>query len=141
MSLFRRQPFRTGLTLESFLENPLKITLLRSLSLAALLVSPLALAVGCTENGTVGTSHVVSHSESNKKGWFGGQYHEANTVYKNSDGSTSVESETVSTKNGTTTIIREKKTTTLDGKVTTTRAKRTMVEGSDNIITESTISN
>ena len=42
MSLFRRQPFRTGLTLESFLENPLKITLLRSLSLAALLVSPLA---------------------------------------------------------------------------------------------------
>ncbi|MEI8198059.1 MAG: hypothetical protein WCI73_19365, partial [Phycisphaerae bacterium] len=60
-------------------------TIVRTLSLTAALLSPLALAVGCSQNGAVGTSHQVSHTESDTHGWFGGQTHEANTVYKNSD--------------------------------------------------------
>jgi hypothetical protein len=109
---------------------------LRKFYLTAALISPLALAVGCTESGHVGTSQQVSHTESDKTGWFGGQTHEANTVYKNSDGSTSIENETTSSKNGVTTIVREKKTTNLDGSVKTDRETRTVVKGTDNTVTE-----
>ena len=80
----------------------MKTTTLCTMSLAAVLVSPLLLASGCAENGAVGTSQQISHSESDKTGWFGGQTHQANTAYKNSDGSTSIESETTTNKNGTT---------------------------------------
>jgi len=38
-------------------------------------------------------SREVAHSESDKPGWFGGTKHEETTVYKNPDGSTSVEHE------------------------------------------------
>jgi hypothetical protein len=113
----------------------------RTLSMAAILVSPLVIAMGCTENGSMGTSHEVSHSESDKRGWFGGQIHEANSTYKNSDGSTSIESETTTTKGDTTTIVRERKTTTADGNVKTDRETRTLVRGADNIEHETTSTN
>jgi len=119
----------------------MKSTLFRTLSLTAALISSVAVGVGCAQNGAVGTSKVVSHTESDKTGWFGGQYHEANTVYKNSDGSTSIETETTGTKNGTTTITRVKKTTNLDGSVTTSSEKRTIVKGTDNTVTESKTTN
>ena len=114
---------------------------LRNLSLALALLSPLALAIGCAENGRVGTSHEVSHSESDKTGWFGGTTHQANTAYKNSDGSTSIETETTTTKGGTTTITRERKTTNADGTTKTDRETRTIVKGTDNTVTESKTSN
>ena len=119
----------------------MKIAILRTLSLTAALISPLVIAAGCAQNGTVGTSHVVSHSESDKNGWFGGQTHDANTVYKNSDGSTSIETETTTTKDGTTTIVRERKTTNLDGSVKTEHESRTIVKGSDNSVTKTTTVN
>ena len=111
-------------------------TIFRKLSLAVALLSPLALAVGCTQSGSVGTSHEVSHSESDKTGWFGGKTHEANTEYKNSDGSTSIETETTTVKGNTTTIVREKKTTMADGSVKTERETRTIVKGTDNVVHE-----
>jgi hypothetical protein len=111
-------------------------TLLRSLSLSVALITPLAITAGCAQNGSVGTSHEVSHSESDKTGWFGGQVHQANTVYKNSDGSTSIENETTSEKNGTTTITRERKTTNVDGSVKTDSETRTIVQGTDKTVTE-----
>jgi len=120
----------------------MKTTLFRTLALTAVVISPFALAVGCTQNGTaVGSSQQISHTESDKKGWFGGQTHEANTVYKNSDGTTSIETETRSVKNGTTTIVRERKTTNLDGSVKTDRETRTIVKGTDNVVTESKTTN
>jgi len=119
----------------------MKSTILRKLWLGAALMSPLALAIGCTQNGAIGTSHEVSHTESDKNGWFGGQTHEANTVYKNSDGSTSIENETTTTKNGTTTIVRDRKTTNLDGSVKTDRETHTIVKGSDNVVSESKSTN
>lgn len=115
----------------------MKASILRTLSLTAVLISPLALVVGCAQNGAVGTSHQMSHTESDKTGWFGGQTHEANTVYKNSDGSTSIETETRTTKNGTTTIVRDRKTTNLDGSVKTDRETRTIIKGTDSTVTES----
>ncbi|MEI8195538.1 MAG: hypothetical protein WCI73_06490 [Phycisphaerae bacterium] len=115
----------------------MKTSFLRTLSIAAIVISPLALAVGCAQNGAVGSSHQVSHTESDKTGWFGGQTHEANTVYKNSDGSTSIDTETTTSKNGTTTIVRDRKTTNLDGSVKTDRETRTIVKGSDNVVSES----
>ena len=114
---------------------------LRKLSLAIALLSPLALGLGCAQNGTIGTSHVTAHSESDKTGWFGGQTHQANTVYKNSDGSTSIESETTTTKGNTTTIVRDRKTTNLDGSVKTDRETHNIVRGSDNVVTESKTTN
>ncbi|MDB5325060.1 MAG: hypothetical protein JWM57_629 [Phycisphaerales bacterium] len=39
----------------------------------------------------VGCAHEVSHTESDKPGWFGGSTHKETTVYKNPDGSTSVD--------------------------------------------------
>ena len=119
----------------------MKTTILRTLSLTAALLSPLALAVGCAQNGAVGSSHEISHSESNKTGWFGGQIHEANTAYKNSDGSTSIETETTTTKGNTTTIARDKKTTSVDGSVQTAHETRTIVKGSDNVVTETNSTN
>ena len=58
--------------------------------LAATLAIPLAFAFGCAKE--------VSHSESDKPGWFGGQEHKETTVYKNADGTTSVEHEKKTTK-------------------------------------------
>lgn len=113
----------------------------RTLSLASILILPLAMAVGCSQNGAIGTSHELSHTESNSTGWFGGQTHEANTVYKNSDGSTSIETETTTNKGGTTTIVRERKTTNVDGTVKTDRETRTIVKGTDNVTSESRTTN
>jgi hypothetical protein len=101
----------------------------RNLAIALALVSPLALAVGC--------SHEVSHRESTEAGWFGGQTHKVNTEYKNSDGSTSVESETTTVNGNVTTIVRERKTTALDGSVKVDREKRTITKGTDNVVKES----
>lgn len=101
--------------------------------LSVAILSPLTLAVGCSESGSIGTSREVSHTESDKTGWFGGQTHAVNSDYKNSDGSTSVETETTTTKGNTTTIVREKKTTNLDGSVKTDRESRTIVKGTDNV--------
>ena len=42
-------------------------------------------------------AHEVSHSESDKPGWFGGHTHEETTVYENPDGSRSVSHEKEST--------------------------------------------
>ena len=50
-----------------------------------ILVGTLAVMSGCAQE--------VSHSESDKPGWFGGHKHEETTVYKNADGTTSVEHE------------------------------------------------
>ena len=109
--------------------------------MAAIVICPLALAVGCSQNGGVGSSRQVSHSESDKTGWFGAQTHETNTVYKNSDGSTSVDTESTTSKNGTTTIVRDRKTTNTDGSVKTDRETRTIVKGTDNVTSESKIVN
>lgn len=119
----------------------MKNTVLRTLTLIALSVSPLALAVGCSHSGNIGTSREVSHTESTSQGWFGGEKHEANTVYKNSDGSTSVETETTSVKDGKTVITRERKTTRVDGSVKTDRETRTIVKGTDNTTSESKVVN
>ena len=113
---------------------------LRTLFLSAALLSPLALAIGCAEHPGP-TSHVMSHTESDKKGWFGGTTHQANTTYQNSDGTTSIETETTSSKNGTTTITRERITTLADGSKKTDRETRTIVKGTDNTVTESKTSN
>jgi hypothetical protein len=59
------------------------------LMLIAALALPMALATGC--------SHEISHTESDKPGWFGGQTHEETTVYKNPDGSLSTSHEKQST--------------------------------------------
>ena len=111
----------------------MKIICLRTLALSCALMVPLALAAGC--------SHEVSHSESDKTGWFGGTTHEANTVYKNSDGSTSVENETTTSKNGTTTVVRDRKTTKVDGSVTVQHETHTKVAGSDTWVTDTKSSN
>ena len=63
----------------------MKPQILNTLILAATLAIPLAMTWGC--------AHEVSHTESDKPGWFGGHKHEETTVYKNPDGSTSVEHE------------------------------------------------
>ena len=115
----------------------MKTTFLRSVYITAALLSPLALAAGCTENGKIGVSEEVSRTETNKPGWFGGQTHAVNTVYKNPDGSTSVETETTTTKDGTTTIVREKKTTNLDGTVKTEHEKHVIVKGTETVVKES----
>jgi len=114
---------------------------LRKLSLSVALASPLLLGLGCSESGSLGTSREVSHSESDTTGWFGGRTHAVNTSYKNSDGSTSIETETTTTKGDTTTIVREKKTPNLDGTVKTDRDTRTLVKGTDNVERTSVITN
>jgi len=119
----------------------MKNTLIRTVSLIAIAVSPLAMIAGCSHSGGIGTSKEVSHNESTSRGWFGGETHAANTVYKNSDGSTSVETETTSVKDGKTLIVRERKTTHLDGTVKTDRETRTIVKGTDNVSSESRTSN
>jgi hypothetical protein len=116
-------------------------SILRKFYLTAALISPLAIAIGCTESGHMGSSQEVSHTESDKTGWFGGQTHEANTVYKNSDGSSSVETETTTTNGNTTTVVREKKTTNLDGTVSVSRETHTMVKGTDNTVSETKTTN
>jgi len=63
--------------------------ILHPFMLAAMLAIPLAMTFGC--------SHEVSHTESDKQGVFGGTKHEETTVYKNADGTTSVEHEKHST--------------------------------------------
>jgi hypothetical protein len=61
------------------------IRTLKSLVLAAMLAIPMAAMSGCSQE--------VSHSESDKPGWFGGQTHKEETVTKNPDGTTSVKTE------------------------------------------------
>ncbi len=116
-------------------------TNLRKLSMAVALAGLMQAGVGCSESGAVGTSREVSHTESDKTGWFGGKTHETNTVYKNSDGSTSIETETTNTKGNTVTITREKKTTHTDGSVKTDRETRTIVKGTENVERESSTKN
>ncbi len=115
----------------------MKTTIIRTVCITAAVITPMILAVGCSQNGKVGTSQQISHNESDTTGWFGGQTHAANTVYKNSDGSTSIETETTTTKGNTTTITRERKTTNLDGTVKVDRETRTIVKGTDSVVTES----
>ena len=119
----------------------MRSSILCKLSLSLIVLSPLAFGMGCSQSGTVGTSREVSHTESDKTGWFGGQTHAANTVYKNSDGSTSVETETTTTKGNVTTIVREKKTTNLDGTVKTESETRVITKGTDNVQRETKTSN
>ena len=57
--------------------------------LAALMAMPLAMATGCARE--------VSHTETDKPGWFGGRTHEETTVTKNPDGTTDVSHEKKST--------------------------------------------
>lgn len=108
------------------------------IALSAALLTP---ALACSDNHPSHSSREVSHTESDKTGWFGGRTHAANTVYKNDDGSTSVETETTTTKGDTTTITRERKTTTLSGQVKTDNETRTIVRGTDNIQRESKTTN
>lgn len=109
----------------------MKFTTISKASLPLILLGSLALPFGCTENDKVGHSETISRNETNKKGWFGGQTHEVNTVYRNPDGSTSVETETRTTRGDTTTVTREKKTTNLDGTVKTERESHKIVNGQD----------
>ena len=98
----------------------MRTLVLRNMALSLCLLLPLAFAVGCSQSGQAGgTSREVSHTDSDSTGWFGGKTHAVNTVYKNSDGSTSVETENTTVKGNTTTIVREKKTTFLNGAVKT----------------------
>ena len=68
----------------------MKIRIHNGMIVAATLAIPLALLSGCAQE--------VSHTESDKPGWFGGHKHEETTVYKNADGTTSVEHERTTTK-------------------------------------------
>ena len=115
------------------------VSSLRTVSLSVAFLGLLAFGVGCSDGGSASSSREVSHSESDKTGWFGGQTHEANTVYKNKDGSTSVETETSTTKGNVTTIVRERKTTKLDGTTKTDRETRKIVKGTDSVQRETTI--
>jgi hypothetical protein len=54
---------------------------LSTLLYSAVLLMPLAFTAGC--------AHEISHTESDKPGWFGGRTREETTVYKNTDGTTS----------------------------------------------------
>jgi hypothetical protein len=63
----------------------MKTGVLSASILSATLAIPLAVTFGC--------SHEVSHTESDKQGLFGGTKHEETTVYKNADGTTSVDHE------------------------------------------------
>ena len=63
----------------------MKTRICKTLILTAALAIPLAVASGC--------AHEVSHTESDQPGWFGGHKHEETTVYKNNDGTTTVEHE------------------------------------------------
>jgi hypothetical protein len=59
------------------------------LTLAAVIALPLALTLGC--------AHEVSHTESDKPGWFGGRTHEETTVTQNPDGTLNTSHEKKST--------------------------------------------
>jgi hypothetical protein len=107
----------------------------------------LAITTGCSSDNDRSASSMrtdrgyeVSRTESDKTGWFGGQTHAVNTVYKNSDGSTSVQTETTTTKGNDTTITRERRTTAVDGTVKTDREMRTITKGTDNVQRESSSS-
>ncbi|MGN6505881.1 MAG: hypothetical protein ACTHM6_09995 [Tepidisphaeraceae bacterium] len=63
--------------------------IVRSLFVMGVLAAPMAVGIGC--------SHEVAHTETDKPGWFGGNTHEETTVYKNADGTTSVEKEKAKT--------------------------------------------
>lgn len=125
----------------------MKSFILRNITILLSLLGPLVLTTGCSGDGDGGMSsknndraHEVSRTEINKTGWFGGQTRAINTTYKNSDGSTSVQSETTVTKGNATTITRERKTTALDGTVKTDSETRTITKGTDNVQRESSSS-
>ena len=63
----------------------MKTRILNTLILSATLAIPLIGLSACSQE--------VSHTESDKPGWFGGTKHEETTVYKNADGTTSVKQE------------------------------------------------
>ena len=67
----------------------MKNTLHKTLMLSALLLMPLAFSVGC--------SHEISRSESDKANWSGGRTQEQTVVTQNADGSTSTSHEKHST--------------------------------------------
>lgn len=125
----------------------MKITPLHHVTIALSLLAPLALTTGCSSDNDRSRSsthqdraYEVSRSETDKTGWFGGQTHAVNTVYKNSDGSTSVQTETTTTKGNDTTITRDRRTTAVDGTVKTDRETRTITKGTDNVQRESSTS-
>ncbi len=68
----------------------MKTRILNRVIVIAALAIPLAVLSGCAQE--------VSHTESDKPGWFGGRKHEETTVYKNADGTTSVEHERTTSK-------------------------------------------
>ena len=57
------------------------------------------------------------------------------------DGSTSLESETTTTEGDVTAVARDNKATNLDGTVQTAHETRTIVKGSDNVVTEAKSTN
>lgn len=58
--------------------------------LSATMIMPLAFTSGCAQE--------ISHTESDKPGWFGGRTREETTVYRNADGTTSTERSKQSTR-------------------------------------------
>lgn len=69
----------------------MKERVFKSLMIAAALAVPMAVGVGC--------SHEVSHTETDKPGFFGGSTHEETTTYKNADGTTSTDTQKSKTSN------------------------------------------
>ncbi len=63
----------------------MKNTLQKTLMLSTLLMMPLAFSVGC--------SHEISRSESDKPNWSGGRTQEETVVTRNADGTTSTSHE------------------------------------------------
>lgn len=125
----------------------MKRNLIRTALIALSMGVPVAITTGCSSDNDRGVSftrsdraYEVSRTESDKTGWFGGKTHAVNTVYKNSDGSTSVQTETTATRGNDTTITRERRTTAIDGTVKTDRETRTITRGTDNMQRESSTS-
>ena len=58
---------------------------LATLFFSAVLMIPLAFSTGC--------AHEISHTESDKPGWFGSRTQQETTVYRNPDGTTSTSHE------------------------------------------------
>jgi hypothetical protein len=57
----------------------------------ALLQTLVLLGIATGAGLATGCAREVSHTESDKPGWFGGNTHKETTVYKNPDGTTSVD--------------------------------------------------
>lgn len=68
----------------------MKTRILNAFIVVSMLAIPLAVMSGCAQE--------ISHTETDKPGWFGGRKHEETTVYRNPDGTTSVQTERTTTK-------------------------------------------